>query len=87
MDSAVSVIFRVVTEMFAVEEILAIRIPVNDKGHWTPMHEIADYAWVDSMALLLSKSLRVKDISGREIKVPEKLLARIRAAKNKDWFF
>lgn len=80
------VIFRVITKMFDLDDILSIKIPARENGHWTPMLEIIDYAWVDINLILHSKSSKVVDTKGREIKIRGNLPEYIEVAKKKGWF-
>jgi len=80
------VIFRVKTEMFDLNNILSIKIPARNNGHWTPMLEIIDYAWVDINLILHSKLSKVVDTKGREIQVRSNLPEYIKLAKKKGWF-
>ena len=80
------IIFRVLIKRFDLKHMKSIKIPEGDTGHWTPMLEVLDYAWVDSSLILKSTQSKVKDEDGREIKIRENLPAYIKTAIAKGWF-
>ena len=80
------VIFRVMTPRFDLKHIMSIKIPEGTEGHWTPMLEVLDYAWVDAKLILKSAQSKVKDTKGREIKIRENLPAYIKTAITNGWF-
>lgn len=80
------VIFRVLIERFDLKHLMSIKIPEGDKGHWKPMLEVLDYAWVDSKLILKSEQSMVIDAKGREIKIRENLPTYIKTAITNGWF-